>query len=380
MSKNYRVLLVEDDDQAIATFREVVAKFNEDEKDNFHIDVDSTKTKEESFSRIKNDGYSFAIIDLKLSRPTSLEAFEEEYDGNTLIRQISSQFQIPIAIYTGNPANVSENCRKMGVSIYSRATKSYIDVIREMIPICDSIMAFFGNEGILKKMVNSIFWEEIYPNRTKWLDAPDDQSLLPRYFSEIIQTLVDVSNPDYKPEEVYIPPFGNAHFRTGSLFSYQKENETKNCIVLSPRCDMEIHNENYRTTHILFCDILSMETVKKEISRQALKKGSSEEKEDCFRVELSKVLNNSRNEYYHFLPPNGVFLGGFINFRTVHSETISAIDSLAPKLISYLNSHFVSNIICRFSSYYSRQGQPQLFTQGLENEFMREFHQTIDLP
>ena len=76
------------------------------------------------------------------------------------------------------------------------------------------------------------------------------------------------------------------------------------------------------------------------------------------RIGIQNAIKNNSKDYYHFLPRNSLFEGGYINFRKV--ITYPPEDFLKkygqPKV--KVQEYFVKNILNRFSAYYARQGQP----------------------
>jgi len=84
---------------------------------------------------------------------------------------------------------------------------------------------------------------------------------------------------------------------------------------------------------------------------------------------LKRLCSNSHCTYLHFLPPTGIFPGGLVNFRQI--ETYSKTDFNAKYLYPkcQISPFFIKDIISRFSSYYARQGQPDLNFDSLVSRF-----------
>ena len=77
--------------------------------------------------------------------------------------------------------------------------------------------------------------------------------------------------------------------------------------------------------------------------------------------ELKQAFRNNKSSYYHWLPQTKFFKGGFLNFRkleTLDIEKFSEIFKTPPKI--QISPSFVKDIVARFSSYYARQGQPDI--------------------
>ena len=81
-------------------------------------------------------------------------------------------------------------------------------------------------------------------------------------------------------------------------------------------------------------------------------------KADKKKEKLKNVLGNNYTEYFHWLPKTNFFLGGFLNFRKLTTQTEKEFgEKFNPPKIQ-ISPFFVKDIIARFSSYYARQGQP----------------------
>ena len=76
--------------------------------------------------------------------------------------------------------------------------------------------------------------------------------------------------------------------------------------------------------------------------------------------DLKKLRSNNFSGYYHFLPNSGVFGGGYINFRRLISVSKSELDENYHMESIQISHPFIKDIISRFSSYYARQGQPEI--------------------
>ena len=77
--------------------------------------------------------------------------------------------------------------------------------------------------------------------------------------------------------------------------------------------------------------------------------------------QLKQAFGNNKSAYYHWLPKTNFFEGGFLNFRKLSSLEIEQFQKkfrLPPKI--QISPSFVKDIVARFSSYYARQGQPDI--------------------
>lgn len=77
--------------------------------------------------------------------------------------------------------------------------------------------------------------------------------------------------------------------------------------------------------------------------------------------ELKQAYGNNKSAFYHWLPETEFFKGGFLNFRklvTLENKEFEGKFETPPKV--QISPPFVKDIVARFSSYYARQGQPDI--------------------
>jgi len=89
-----------------------------------------------------------------------------------------------------------------------------------------------------------------------------------------------------------------------------------------------------------------------------LKRCTTEEKQvSCLKESLRK-----RKEvlHTHWLPGTSFFYGGLINFRKLSSVTNKDFRGEYEMPRFQISPHFIKDVQARFSSYYGRQGQPEI--------------------
>jgi len=124
------------------------------------------------------------------------------------------------------------------------------------------------------------------------------------------------------------------------------------CIVLSPPCDLAIRADGKpKTDRILVCEIDDNDSVVSIIT-------SGIEKKDKKIKAIEKALKNNYSDYYHWLPRNDIYQGGYINFRKVITYSPEDFAKEFEKSEVKVQEFFVKSILNRFSAYYARQGQP----------------------
>ena len=138
---------------------------------------------------------------------------------------------------------------------------------------------------------------------------------------------------------------------TGSIVKIDEQS----FVVLSPACDLVPRGENgvRNTDYILLVEIESVDKVL----------GGSKSKG---RV---RELCTNKRDYYHWLPKTDFFEGGILNFRKLTTLDKDDFDEKFGKPTIQISPSFVKDIVSRFSSYYARQGQPDIDSEDFVNRY-----------
>lgn len=347
--KHLKVLLVEDalDQQKI--FESSVQVFNHKNDGKVTVSYSVRGTIDDALATI-DGSYDGAILDLKLH--------DDDDGGNKIIVQLNEiGFRVPVIFVTGYLDLVNEH--PLIVNKRARGDDTYENDLVLFSAIKDTgLTHIMGGRGIIEQTLYAVFLKNLLPQIQTWIDygkADSDRTeraLLRHTLNHLLQLLED-DNDKCFPEEAYIfPPLVEAK-RTGSIVKAIK-NDT-HFVVLNPACDLVVRKNGIKTDRILLVEIESS----KDIQDKVLEGAPNNEKK---RAKLAELFRNNHTDYYHWLPPVklGVPNGGFLNFRKL--STFSEQDflkSFNPPTVQ-ISPPFVKDIVARFSSYYARQGQPDL--------------------
>lgn len=336
----YNYLLVEDSHEDAEVCKSTVERMN-DQNQEVKIIIDVAGNLEFA-KKMLNNPYDGAIIDIKLG---------DTDNGNEVIRTIIDKYRFPVAVMTGTPDTILED--DSPIKIYKKGETTYEDIIQSLINISKTgLFKVIGGKGIIEETMNSVFWNNLYPKIETWKklhdSGVDTETILLRYAIAHIHELLDDNMPVYSTEEVYIKPPLTNRIRTGSIL--KNKSDDLYYIVLSPPCDLAIHDGNMKTDRVMLCEIDDYRIV----SRSAVGDTSGNKRKKA----LLPTIKNNKKEYYHWLPQNSIFEGGYINFRKVinYSPEELELQFHTPEL--RVQDSLVKDILSRFSSYYARQGQP----------------------
>ncbi|EJD65521.1 hypothetical protein HMPREF9156_00285 [Scardovia wiggsiae F0424] len=338
-----KYLLIEDNDQDIQSFRDTVERMNYEinKEDDKHELATKKEFSREDFDKEIN-GYEGIIVDIKLSNGN---------DGSDIIGWIKSNYRVPVVIFTGTPE--IEDLKSLQVPIYIKGKAEQEDIIKYLDSIIGTGMfKVLGGRGEIERILRKIFWDNIYQQLDIWIEKSNNnketERILLRYVISHIQETVS-NSVLYETEEMYISPPLTDNLETGSLV--QRKDDDMFCIVLSPPCDLAVRDSTFKTDRILTCEIENHDDILCQELQDIKAKNKKENR-------IKEIIKNNRKNYYHWLPSNKLFEGGFINFRRIETYSQEEFSKLFSKPIVKVQNDFVKNILNRFSVFYSRQGQP----------------------
>lgn len=356
------LLLVEDDSQAQELFRTAIKEFNEDNRAD--IKFVGCSSVDEAIENLKSSSFDGAVIDLNLG--------DQSDGGNQIADQIKNTLnRIPIVFVTGTPDAVQTEGIPL-IDKYTRDEVSYREVIDELFSIYKTgLTKIMGGAGVIEEKLSRIFIDNLLPQRKSWIEYAKgdpintEKAYLRHALNHLLQDL-DMDIDKCHPEELYIyPPISN-RINTGSILK-KKESES-HFIVMSPACDLaERENGDCNTDLALLVEIDLFKSLFPETNEENF---NWDNLSNSKKKEFEKIYKNNKNSHYHWLPlVNYVkrdksqykFKGGVVNFRKISTYDKQELEDLfdTPPVIQ-VSPNFIKDIVSRFSSYYARQGQPDI--------------------
>ena len=339
--KKLRLLIVEDVEQELGSFRDDLEDYTrEKERD---IDLVECKTLQEALNKLDNS-FDGVIIDLKLANHRSNE-------GHRIVEKIvESFFRIPIAIFTGNPGDWdhSLNEKTMLIDVFTKGETGHYELLDQFWEIYNTgLTRIMGGRGLIEQQLSEVFLKNLQPQIPTWVsygveNSEQTEKALLRYTLNHLLQLLEEDEERCFPEEVYLYPSVLDRITTGSIVTA----DDQWFAVLSPACDLVPRGDNdvLNTDCILLVEVESVEHIL----------GSSKSK-----GKVTELCTNRRT-YYHWLPPTDFFQGGILNFRRLTTLDQDVFDEKFGKPTIQISPSFVKDIVSRFSSYYARQGQPDI--------------------
>lgn len=342
----FRLLIVEDDDQDLATCRDTVARYKDENQR--EVDLVECRNVKEAFEKLDNS-FDGAIIDLRLA--------DQGDEGNQVVKRISeSRLRIPVAILTGTPNVTDPDFAYIGVFKKGDPGAGYADLLNCFWGIHNTgLTRIMGGRGVIEDTLNNVFRDNLLPQKDKWVkygkanSSRTEKALLRHVLNHLLQLLDDDNDRSF-PEEMYLYPPLTAKIRTGSVVKEKSSEQW--FVIMNPACDLVIRDGGCNTDRILFVEIDSQVTLFPDHPATGLNNSQ--------RKELEKAYRNNKSAYYHWLPTTDFFKGGFLNFRKLSSLPHDEFNKRFDKPEVQISPFFVKDMVARFSTYYARQGQPDI--------------------
>ncbi len=349
-----KILLVEDDEKQQEAFKDSVKIFNA----KYPLNVEYEIAESASCALKKIDGsYDRAIIDLRLGN--------DEDAGNEIVRQLGDPFtRIPIIFVTGYSVDLVADHSSV-IKMYSRGDRTYeSDLLLFQEIFNTGLTRIMGGRGIIEKTLSEVFLKNLLPQRETWISYEKENSertekaLLRYTLNHLLQLLEEEGERSFPeqvfPEEVYLFPPILDRITTGSIVTA----DDKWFTVLSPACDLVLRkNGDFKTDRILLVEIERENDIVSTALNEIRNKGKKRDK-------LRTVFGNNYTTYYHWLPKTSFFDGGFLNFRKLQALSKDEFSKRFGKPCIQISPPFVKDIVARFSSFYARQGQPEIESRG----------------
>jgi CheY-like chemotaxis protein len=376
----YKILLIDDDQEQISQFMETLAEVNKDDELAYTVKGEVCTNERDAAHLLYTNNFDGLIVDLSLKEGEETGT-EEELSGNVLIDQILSKEILPIIVRTGTPqrfVNKFEDNNEI-LKIYAKGDTDFYEHIEELVEMNNSsIFKVFGTNGEVKDSVNQLFWKVIPQCFSVWgeemtLNMPDKDKIIIRYISNWLINKYNYSENEYviqDPLEMYMFPNNVKQTCTGDI--YEKDDEM--FIVLTPACDLA----NKKTENVLLSKIISHENVSTFFKHiESLQQTVEEERKAAYDKKsksLSKWFRNGELPRYHFLPKVSFFRGGFVDFQQIVTVPYDNMKwTLADenyKRLGVLTDPFIKDVVSRFGTYYQRQGQPEFNSTRVTNYFL----------
>lgn len=349
MASEVRLLIVEDDQGELNSWKLAIESHNVAEKSDVRFAPTYAPTAEEALSLIEQRDFDAAVIDIRLKK--ELADGEPDKSGNLVLARILESEMAVVAAYSGDANAVDIPAWANHVREFQKGGGNG-PVIKWLAEQGGMIEQIRYAQATIKREMARVFVRSVWPRWANWLNNeppyPKGQvrTALARHItSHVLVSLLAASEQRAHAEEWYfVPPIGDK-LMTGDLV---REGETVE-VVVTPRCD--IATGKYLTMQLATCEPCPDEWKKALIQ---LKKNPKS---------MPELLQHNRRFAEHFLPPmkqtDGTEKGPYlVKFARIRSIPQIEAEALVSKRIATLTPEFLPSMVERLGAYFSRIGTP----------------------
>ena len=319
-----------------------------------------------AFVKNVNDGLAMLTTQKFDAAILDLDFGDNEPTGESLVKKIEDLcLRIPVIVHSGKPDSAYSIKEKI-FGIFKRGC-DYNEIFNRLNEInATGISEIMGVAGEYEKILYSYYKTFFLDRKNLWIERAATESnrvksSLIRAFSYQLEETIHNEGKIYN-EEFYLTAQDDLLHR-GSILKTKKEGFYY--IVMTPSCDLVCrYGGKPKVKSITLCLIENIEA--HGLSSIAGIDIADEERVTMVHPLFSNSNDNKEMIKYHWLPPIDSFNGGFVNFSKICSVPYKNIGESFEILRIKVAQPYIKNITSRFSSYFARQGQPDLDSDDFE--------------
>jgi CheY-like chemotaxis protein len=354
MSESIRILIVEDNEDMFEAYDDAALELSSEEQS---IVLERESSADEAQRLLLSNNYDGAIVDLNLD-----QGKPEEASGNEVLKRIVESHRFPVLVVSGNLQNLDDSIKAKESSFlkfFVRETSNKT-IFEYLLKIHETgITRILGGRGQIEQLLGEIFWRHLACGFDNW-DAGDRDSerTLLRYTVAHLAEYLDIPNGEdrfYHEAEFYISPSIREHISTGDVVEFEGERY----ILLSPACDVAVRGTDHESKPIINADRVLLAPLIRLSRDQFIEHGiiSADDNGSTREKKLNEIMKGQREKYI-FLPECGDMYAAVVDLQNIYTwEFNKYLDASRKATVSGI---FLKDIQSRFSSYYGRQGQPDL--------------------
>lgn len=365
MNSTINLLIVEDDDDQYEAYDDTATELS---CSTYNFKLTREKNSQAAQDALLSKNFDAAIVDLNLQANDAAEA-----SGNEVLDKIIGEHRFPVFVVSGNLGMLNEGIsekQSLFLKCYNRDTPNN-DIFDEIKKICcTGITRILGGRGLIETKLSEIFWKHLANDLDVWTedDHNSEKALLRYTISHLFEYLDQPSGDDayYSDAEFYIKPPIRESIATGDI-AENKENSSR-FIVLSPACDIAVRGQDEYQNPIINAKRLTLANLITVDRNSFIKNNIIKENDNAANRQkaLERIIHGQQDKYI-FLPEYKELQASIVDLQNLHTIDFDKYLESYTR-IATVASPFLKDIQSRFSSYYGRQGQPDLNKKELVNK------------
>jgi CheY-like chemotaxis protein len=356
--KECLILIVEDDPEAIDSWKRDIKEFNEDQaEDAFNFEAVYASTCQDALKVLNRTRINCAVIDLRLPPTSGGDNSTATPLGNDILETVLIETGVPAVVYSAHAAEASEMVRNSNIQIRSKKGSGGTEILTYLA----------SHEGLMAameitrkkiaiesaKIFNDSIWKRWEITWNSMADRGVLAGMITRQIASHVADRLSLPPANHHPDEFYIiPPLFAARLDTGDLIT---ENSHV-YVVVTPRCNMA--NEP-QPTHLMLALCRPMTTEWNDM-REGFNLGLESKKGKSAVAKLRNFSVQNHSTSTHFIPPCGDRGPWLVDFKETKGVLSTATPELLQNRFASISTHFVPNLVQRYAAYLGRIGQPDL--------------------
>jgi hypothetical protein len=354
------VLIAEDDEEQIESWKRDIKEFNRDGKCGFTYEAHFVKSRKSALQALDRMRINCAVVDLRLPEQDEGTSRTEPV-GNDVLQHLLLDIGVPAVVYSAHTAEASNEVKNSQIRLIDKQRDGARKAL-DWLATHEGLMA--AMEIAQKKIAEEsakLFSQSIWPRWQSSLQDIKDGGALTEVITRqtaahVAERLALPPNNFHHPEEFYlVPPLSTDRLDTGDLMTVDGEVY----VVVTPRCNLAC---NY-PKHLMLALCKNMDAIWTGLRGRF----ADEKKREKAAVELRSYATQGHATSTHFLPPCGAKGPWLVDFREIRTIPAAQVPDLLEARFASVAPQFVPNLVQRYAAYLGRIGQPDLDVEILKS-------------
>ncbi|MEW6373212.1 MAG: hypothetical protein AB1584_20005 [Pseudomonadota bacterium] len=355
------ILIVEDDKEAIDSWKRDIVDFNDEHEVKF--DAQYASTRDDAIRALDRTRYNCAVVDLRLPSVAAESGEPSKEGGNSILEKIVIEAGIPAVVYSAHSSEASELVQRSNIQVRSKKGGASIEILEYLAGLVELMAAMDATRKKIAIESAKIFNDSIWRRwQTTWCSGINKEvvaGIITRQTASHVADRLSLPPMYHHPDEFYIvPPLHESRLDTGDLLTDKGDV----FVVVTPRCNMA---NQPLPTHLMLARCKPMVAEWTKLQQDFAGNAEAKRKASA-RLRDFAIQNHATST--HFIPMcdgNGPWLVDFRDTRGVESAEIAR---LIESRFASIATHFVPNLVQRYAAYLGRIGQPDIDWQVLREQ------------
>lgn len=350
----FRLLVLEDNEEELGRFSRNIEEFNENSDIIFHHTA--TRTAREAIQSLDIHRFDCALLDLRV--PEDAGGVQHEDEGNKTLQRVVAGYALPVVVHSAYRNELDESFQHIPFEVIDKDVESHRDALKWFVEQAPLMAAVRETRKRIQAQTANVFFKAIWPRWSRddgiTLKGNALHGVISRqiisYISEQMSLPGDGTGGHHLHEFYFVPPLREERLHTGDLINRDGHVH----VIVTPQCNIA----NSDPDHFLLarCKDISGEWSENRRLIADNKGQPSNKVKDKVADWATQKVDISE----HFLPPCDHLGPWLVDFKTVISVPKAEAGNLVANRFASITPQFIPNLIQRWASYMGRVGQPDL--------------------